>query len=120
MPQYVDGFVLPVPARKLAKYKKIATKAGKIWKEHGALEYHECVGEEVEMPGMTAFTKTAGCKKGEVVIFSWIVYKSKAHRNAVNKKVMSDPRMAKMCDPKDMPFDCARMAWGGFKSLVKS
>lgn len=118
MPKYVDGFVVPVPTKKLAAYKKIATMASKIWKEYGALDYVECVGDDLDVPFGTSFTKQMKSKKGETVVFSYIVYKSKAHRDAVNKKVMKDKRLAEMCDPKNAPFDMKRMLYGGFKVLV--
>lgn len=116
--KYVDGFVLSVPKKRLAEYKRIASKAGKIWMEHGALEYRECVGDDLNIKMMVPFPKMAKSKPGETVVFSWIVYKSRAHRDKVNAKVMQDPRIHKLCDPKDMPFDCKRMAYGGFKTLV--
>jgi len=116
---YVDGFVLPVPTKNLQKYRRLAAKAGKIFREHGALEFRECVGEDLNIKGMLSFSKLAKAKPGETVMFSYIVYKSKAHRNQVNAKVMKDPRLAGMMSPKDMPFDCKRMAYGGFKILVK-
>ncbi len=115
---YVDGFVLPVPKKNLAAYKKIAAKAGKLWREHGALDYKECVGDDLAVKGMVPFPTTVKLKSSETVVFAYIVFKSKAHRNAVNKKVMSDPRLHKICDPKDMPFDCKRMVYGGFKVFV--
>ena len=93
-------------------------KAGKVWKEHGALEYRECVGDDLNIKNMTGFPKVAKIKAGETVVFSWIVYKSRAHRDAVNKKVMKDERMNAMMNPKDMPFDVKRMAMGGFKVAV--
>lgn len=113
---YVDGFVLPVPTRKLAAYRKLAAKAGRIWMEYGALEFRECVGDDLHPKGVLPFTRMARAKKGETVMFSWIVFKSRAHRDAVNKKVMKDPRMAD--PPSSMPFDPKRMAYGGFKVLV--
>ena len=113
---YVDGFVLPVPTRKLAQYRKMAAKAGKIWMEYGALEFKECVGDDLHPKGVLPFTRLARVKKGETVVFSFIVYKSRAHRDAVNKKVMKDPRMD--MSPGSMPFDVKRMAYGGFKVLV--
>ena len=118
MAKYVDGFVLPVPKKNLKEYKRIATAAGKVWREHGALEYRECVGEDLNMKFGLPFPKLTKSKKNETVFFSWIVYKSRAHRDAVNKKVMKDPRMEKICDPKKMPFDCKRMAMGGFEVFV--
>lgn len=121
---YVDGFVLPVPEGKLDKYKEMAEGAGKIWMEHGALMYKECVLEdaEPEMPddfSMVLFKDLADAKDGETVIFAFIVYKSREHRDEVNAKVMADERMKDTCpDPDDMPFDCQRMSYGGFKALV--
>jgi uncharacterized protein YbaA (DUF1428 family) len=115
---YVDGFLLPVPKRKVNAYLKMSRKAGKVWKEHGALEYRECVGDDLNVKNMTGFPKVVKTKGGETVVFSWIVYKSRAHRDAVNKRVMKDKRMDTMMDPKDMPFDVKRMAMGGFKVAV--
>ena len=118
---YVDGFVLPVPKKNMPAYRRMAQKAGKVWKEHGALEYFECTGDDLEVKegcGMP-FTKLAKLKPDETVVFSWIVYKSKAHRDRVNAKVMKDPRLGSMMDIKAMPFDVKRMAYGGFKMLVK-
>jgi uncharacterized protein YbaA (DUF1428 family) len=118
MAVYVDGFVLPVSRNNLDAYKKIAQKAGKIWREHGALEYRECVGDDLQSEFGMPFPKTVKLKDGETVVFSWIVFKSRADRDRVNKKVMADPRLASMMDPKSMPFDIKRMAYGGFKSIV--
>ena len=120
MAKYVDGFLLPVPKKKLEAYRQISAKAGKVWREHGALEYRECVGEDLNnKPGMhAAFPRLVKAKPGETVVFSWIVYKSRAHRDRVNKRVMKDPRLAKMMDPKNMPFDLKRMAYGGFEVFV--
>ena len=115
---YVDGFLLPLPKRKVNAYLEVSRKAGKSWKEHGAVEYRECVGDDLNIKNMTGFPKVARTKAGETVVFSWIVYKSRAHRDAVNKRVMKDPRMNTMMDPKDMPFDVKRMAMGGFKVAV--
>jgi len=115
---YVDGFVLPVPKRNIEAYRKIARKAGKIWREHGALEYRECVADDVPPGKLTSFPKSVKLKPNEVVWFSWIVYKSRKHRDAVNKKVMNDPRLAKMGTPESMPFDAKRMIYGGFKVVV--
>jgi len=115
---YVDGFVLPVPKKNLAAYKKISKLAGKIWKEYGALEYRECAGDDLNAPMGLPFPKLVKPKAGETVLFSWILYKSKADRNRINAKVMKDPRLASMCDPKKMPFDCKRMSMGGFKTIV--
>lgn len=118
MAKYVDGFVLPVPEKNLPAYRRMAKKAGKIWREHGALEFRECVGDDVKMGKITSFPQSVKLKPDETVVFSWIVYKSRAHRDSVNAKVMKDPRMAKMMDPKSMPFDGKRMVYGGFKVLV--
>lgn len=113
---YVDGFVLPVPKKNLAAYRNMARKAGRIWLEHGALEYRECVGDDLAVKMGLPFTRLVRSKRGETVIFSWIAYKSRAHRDAVNAKVMKDPRLAAM--PKQMPFDMKRMAYGGFETIV--
>ena len=117
MPQYVDGFVVPIPRNKVADYRRIARKAGKIWREHGALEYRECIGEDVPKGKVTSFPLSVKAKRGETVAFSWIVFKSRAHRDRVNAKVMDDPRLAEM-DPKAMPFDTGRMIFGGFEVVV--
>lgn len=119
MAKYVDGFLLSVPKKKLAAYKKMASEAGRVWKKHGALHYFECTGDELNLPWSThKFTAAAKAKPGEIVVFSFIVYKSKNDRNRVNKKVMNDPFMDKYRD-KPMPFDMKRMACGGFKALVE-
>lgn len=115
---YVDGFVLPVPTANLAAYRKMARKAGRIWREHGALEYRECVGDDLDVKMGTPFGKLARAKPGETVVFAWIVYKSRSHRDRVLKKVMADPRLGAGMDPKAMPFDMKRMAWGGFRTIV--
>ena len=115
----VDGFVLPVPTKNLKVYRRIAQKAGKVWRDHGALEYRECAGDDLDVKMGIPFTQMAKVKPGETVLFSWIVYKSRAHRDRVNAKVMKDPRLAEMMDPKDMPFDVKRMAYGGFKTIVR-
>ena len=116
--QYVDGFVLPVSNKNLAAYRRLARKAGKIWMEYGALAYVECVADDVKPGKVTSFPQSVKLKPDETVIFSWIVYKSRAHRDRVNKQVMADPRLAGM-DPKTLPFDGKRMIWGGFKGLVE-
>jgi uncharacterized protein YbaA (DUF1428 family) len=118
MANYVDGFVLAVPKRNLDAYRRIARKAGKIWREHGALEVRECVADDVPMGKLTSFPQSVKLKRGEIVVFSWIVYKSRAHRDRVNAKVMKDPRLAKEMDPKGMPADMKRMIYGGFKVIV--
>ena len=115
---YVDGFIVPVPRKKLAAYRSIAKKAGKVWREHGALEYTECVADDVKKGKWTSFPRSVKLKKGEVAWFSFIVYKSRRHRDAVNKKVMKDPRITGM-GPDKMPFDGKRMFWGGFKAIVE-
>jgi uncharacterized protein YbaA (DUF1428 family) len=113
---YVDGFVLAVPKKNLQAYRRMSQKGGKIWKEHGALEYRECVGDDLKVKFGLPFPKMMKLKAGEIPVFSWIVYKSKAHRDSVNAKVMKDPRLGNMGD--SMPFDIKRMAYGGFKVLV--
>lgn len=115
---YVDGFVLPVKTKKMAEYRKIAKLAGKVWREHGAIDYKECIADDVKPGKYTSFPQSVKLKKDETVVFSFIVYKTKADRNRINKKVMSDPRLAHMMDPKKMPFDMKRMFWGGFKTFV--
>lgn len=118
MAHYVDGFVVPVPTKNLAAYRALARKCGKIWMEHGALQYTECVADDVKPGKFTSFPQSVKLKADETVVFSWIVYKSRKHRDSVNKKVMSDPRIAAM-EATKMPFDGKRMFWGGFKSLVE-
>jgi len=119
MARYIDGFVVPVPADQLDAYRRIARKAGKIWREHGALEYVECVADDVKPGKTTSFPQSVKLKEGEVVVFSWIAYKSRRDRDRINAKVMSDPRLADMMNPKAMPFDMKRMFFGGFKTLVE-
>jgi uncharacterized protein YbaA (DUF1428 family) len=116
---YVDGFVLPIPKDKLAAYRKIARRSGKIWKEHGALDYVECVADDVPEGKSTSFPRSVKLKPDEVVVFSWIVYRSRADRNRINKLAMADPRLADLMNPKAMPFDAKRMIFGGFKELVR-
>jgi uncharacterized protein YbaA (DUF1428 family) len=114
---YVDGFVIAVPRKKIPEYRRISRAAGKVWREHGALEYRECVGDDLKIPTGLPFPRLAKLKPGEVVVFSWIVYKSRGARNRVNAKVMKDPRITKtMKNP--MPFDMKRMSYGGFKVIV--
>jgi len=115
--RYVDGYVVPVPRENLQTYGRIARKAGKIWREHGALEVRECAGDDLDVKGLVPFPRRIKLKRGETVVFSWIVFKSRAHRDRVNAKVMKDPRLSDM-DPKSMPFDCKRIVYGGFKVLV--
>ncbi len=116
---YVDGFVIPVPRRKMDAYKKMARLAGKVWREHGAVSYTECIADDVKVGKRTSFPRSVKLKPGEVVVFSWIVYKSRAHRDSLMKKVMKDPRLADMMDPKGMPFDGKRMIYGGFKPFLE-
>ena len=116
---YVVGFVVPVPIAKLAQYRSLARKTGKVWMKHGALSYMENVADDVKPGKVTSFPQSVKLKKGEVVVFSWVIYKSRKHRDAVNKKVFADPFM-KNFDPKTMPFDGKRMFWGGFKSIASS
>jgi uncharacterized protein YbaA (DUF1428 family) len=118
MPQYVDGFVLAVPKSKIRTYKKMAQAAAKIWKKHGALEYRECLGQDMNVKFGLPFPKLVKPKKDETIVFAYITYKSRKHRDQVNKKVMSDPGLNDLCDPKDMPFDVNRMAYGGFEVIV--
>ena len=119
MTKYVDGFLLPVPTDKVEEYRKIAQKAGEIWKELGALEYFEAVGDDLEHEKMVSFRKIAGASEDETVIFAWIVYESKEARDKINEAVMKDPRMAEMMDGHNHIFDYQRMAYGGFKTIVE-
>jgi uncharacterized protein YbaA (DUF1428 family) len=120
MPHCVDGFVVPVPKARVADYRRLARKAGKVWLEHGALEVRECVADDVKPGKLTRFPQSLQLQDGETVVFSWIVYRSRAQRDHVNAKVMADSRMAGMMGPKDkMPFDSQRMFWGGFETLVE-
>jgi uncharacterized protein YbaA (DUF1428 family) len=115
---YVDGFLLAVPKKNVDVYKKLARKAGKVWMEYGALDYKECMADDVKPGKTTSFPQSVKLKKDELVFFSYIVYKSRKHRDAVNKKVMADPRLKEMMDMKNMPFDAKRMIYGGFKVVV--
>jgi uncharacterized protein YbaA (DUF1428 family) len=117
MAHYVDGYVLAVPRKRIDAYRRVAQTAGRVWREHGALEYRECVGDDLEVKGPLPFPRTVKAKRGETVVFAWIVFKSRAHRDKVNAKAMKDPRLANM-DPKSVPVDMKRMAYGGFKVLV--
>jgi len=117
---YVDGFIVPVPKRKLEAYRRMARKADKIWREHGATGYVEAVADDVKWGKRTSFPRSIKQKKGETVVFAWIVYKSRKHRDRVNAKVMKDKRIAAMCDPGNMPFDAKRMIYGGFRTIVES
>ena len=115
---YVDGFVVPVPKRNLAAYRRLARKAGKVWCEHGALEYVECVADDVKPGKLTSFPQAVKLKADEVVVFSWIVYRNRRKRDRIMRRVMADPRLANSMDPKRLPFDGRRMFWGGFKPMV--
>ena len=119
MAHYVDGYVIPVPKKSVNAYRREAQKAGKIWRDHGALEFRECVGDDLNVKMGLPFPRGIKVKPGETVIFSWIVYKSRAHRDSVNKKVMKDPRLAKLMN-QPMPFDVKRMLYGGFKTIVEA
>jgi uncharacterized protein YbaA (DUF1428 family) len=116
---YIDGFVVPVPRKKLAAYRRMAKKAGRIWKEYGATMFYECAADDVSFGKRTSFPRSVKLKPNETVIFSFIGYPSRAARDRINAKVMNDPRLAKMMKPKDMPFDAKRMIYGGFKTIVK-
>lgn len=120
MAHYVDGFVLPIRKDKIEDYRAIAEKAGAIWREHGALEYRECVGEDFEAREMVAFPHLAGAGPEETVVFAWITYRSREHRDEVNAKVLKDPRLCEGMDASAMPFDCKRIAFGGFTTLVSA
>jgi uncharacterized protein YbaA (DUF1428 family) len=115
---YVDGFIVPVPKKNLAAYRKMAKKAGAIWREYGAIEFRECVADDVKVGKWTSFPRSVKLKPGETVVFSYITYKSRAQRDRINAQVMKDPRLAKMMNPKAMPFDGKRMIWGGFKVML--
>ena len=115
---YIDGFVIPLPIKNVAAYKKMARLAGKVWREHGAIAFGESIADDVKSGKWTSFPQSVKLKEGETVVFSWIVFKSRAHRDRVNAKVMKDPRLAAMMDPKSMPFDGKRMIYGGFKMMV--
>jgi len=116
--RYVDGFVVPVQKKNLQAYASFARKAGKLWREHGALEYLECIGDDLDIQGTVPFPRMIKLKPGETVVVAWIVFKSRAHRDRVNAEVMKDPRMAKMMDTKSIPFEWKRMVYGGFNVLV--
>jgi len=119
MPHYTDGFLVPLPKKNVAAYRAMSKKASKIWKGYGALDYKECVGDDLNNPMGIPFTRLLKLKPSETVVFAWIVYKSRAHRDQVNKKIMADPRIAKMMEGKKHPFDVKRMAYGGFKVIVE-
>ncbi len=117
MPKYIDAFVLPISKRKVEAYRRVARAAARVWRDHGALEYRECVGDDLHPAGFVPFPRRFRAKRGETIIFSWIVYKSRAHRDRVNRKAMRDPRLAGM-DPANVPFDVKRIVYGGFTILV--
>jgi uncharacterized protein YbaA (DUF1428 family) len=116
---YVDGFIVAVPRKNIAAYRKMSTLCGKVWREHGALDYREWVADDVKVGKLTSFPRAVKLKPSETVVFSWITYKSRAQRDKVNAKVMADPRLKSMMNPKETPFDAKRMIYGGFESLVK-
>jgi uncharacterized protein YbaA (DUF1428 family) len=116
---YVDGFIVPVPKKNLPAYRRMSKLMGKVWREHGALEYRECIADDVKAGKVTSFPQSVKLKAGETVIFSWIVYKSRAHRDRVNAKAMKDKRLAAIMNPKSMPFDGKRMFYGGFKVMIE-
>lgn len=130
MARYVDGYVLPVPKKNIAAYRRMAQKAGKVWKDHGALEYRECVGDDLntvttekgmkKVRGIPPFARSIRAKSGEMVVFSWIVFRSRADRDRVNARVMKDPRIAAMMEGEKMPFDVKRMLYGGFRVIVEA
>ena len=117
--EYVDGFVVPVPKKKIGAYKRIAKLASEVWRDHGALDYRECVADDVSVGKRTSFPRSVKMKPSETVVFAYITYKSRKDRDRINKKVMKDPRLAKFMDGKNMPFDMKRMFWGGFKTIVQ-
>ena len=120
MPQYVDGFVLPVPKDKIDLYRSMAEEASKVWREHGALEYRECIAEDTDAKEMVSFLQMAGAGPDETVAFAWIIFESRSRRDEVNAKVMADERLKNMCEKGEVPFDYKRMAYGGFQTLVKA
>ena len=120
MAHYVDGFVIPLPKKHLKAYRRLAQKAGEVWRDHGALDFKECAGDDLNVKMALPFPRGIKTRPGETVLFSYIVFKSRAHRDRVNAKVMKDPRLAKMMDPKAMPFDVKRMMYGGFKTIVEA
>ena len=115
---YVDGFVVPVPKKSVAAYRSMARKAGKIWREYGALEFRECIADDVQVGKRTSFPRSVKLKPSETVVFSWIVYRSREQRDRVMAKVMKDKRLAAMMETKDLPFDAKRMIYGGFKPFL--
>lgn len=120
MPNYVDGFLIPVPKRNIDAYRRIAQKASKIWLEHGAREYRECVGDDLNIKGVASLLDSAGAKRDETVVFAWVVYGSRKERDRCNARVMQDPRIAEMMKGKQPPFDMKRMGYGGFRVIVEA
>ncbi|HAT31323.1 MAG TPA: DUF1428 domain-containing protein [Janthinobacterium sp.] len=116
---YVDGFVVPLPKKNIDAYRQVAKRYGSIWREHGALKYCECIGDDVKPGKLTSFPQSVDLKDDETVVFSWITYESRAHRDSVNEKVMNDPRMADMMKPENLPFDGKRMIYGGFEVMLE-
>lgn len=115
---YVDGFVVPVPKKNLDRYRELATLVGKIYREHGALQFRECIADDVKSGKLTSFPQSVNLEEGETVFFAWIMYESRAHRDEVNEKVMKDPRSAEMAKPENRPFDGKRMIFGGFEMVI--
>ena len=119
MSHYIDGFLIPLPKDKIAEYTSMANKAGDIWKEHGAIEYWECIADDLGVKDMVSFRESAGAGPDDTVIFAWAVFQSREHRDEVNARIMADPRIKSMGDPAKQPFDCRKMAYGGFKTLIR-
>jgi uncharacterized protein YbaA (DUF1428 family) len=115
---YIDGFVVPILRKNVAAYQRLSRKAEKVWRGYGALDYKECLGDDLKHKGIATFDRAARIRKGETVVFSWILYRSRAHRDRVNAKVMKDPRILKMMDPDPGIFDAKRMVYGGFRTIV--
>jgi len=120
MSKYIDGFVIPLPTTNIEQYREVAAKAGALWREHGALDYIEAVGDDLDVKDQVPFPQLAGAKEDETVVFAYIVYESREHRDTVNAKVMADPRMHDFCNPESPSFDYRRMAYGGFKTIVEA
>ncbi|NOS68456.1 MAG: DUF1428 domain-containing protein [Verrucomicrobia bacterium] len=119
MSQYIDGFVIPVAKNKIAAYRRLARRAAKMWKDHGALDFRESSGDDLEVKGMTPFGRFAKTKPGETVVFSWVIFKSRKHRDQANASIMNDPRMAALGEASNKIIDCKRIAYGGFKTIVQ-
>ncbi len=120
MSNYIDGFILPIPRARLDRYRRVVEAVAAIWKEHGALDYREYVGDDVVVEGTRSFVETAGAADDEVVIFGWVTFESKDARDQANERVAADPRMAELIDPAELGFDARRMAYGGFQTLVSA